>query len=89
MAEPFCSPPQVSSTSERARSGVVDDGQSLGVRATRQSRPNLGLRRSYAARQHKCRLPKIDERNGPSIGDVPSMSELSGKTRLPPLGNLF
>jgi len=79
------------SSSRRGLEGkvrIVDGGQTLRVRTAFQCPPDLGLRRFYAARQHKCRIPKVDKCNVTSVGNAPTMSEFSRKACLPPLGNL-
>ena len=67
--------------------GVVDGGKTFRVGAGRQKSPNLGLCRFHATRQDQSGVPQVNEGDGATFRNAPTVPELSRKARLSTIRN--
>ena len=68
--------------------GVVDRGKTFRVGAGRQKSSNLGLGRLHATRQDQSGIPQVNEGDGATFRNAPTVPKLSRKARLSTIRNL-
>jgi hypothetical protein len=68
--------------------GVVDRGKTFRVGAGRQKSSNLGLGRLHATRQDQSGIPQVNEGDGATFRNAPTVAKFSRKARLSTIRNL-